>query len=276
MLACEDRECYSDGWRGIVSLGVLKGDVDNLGAIFRDALHEPTFAKWASLSRQLNAFFALYLPWRLRHDRTGRFGKVYTVFAGGDDFFLIGPWRTLQILGAELRKAFRDYVAQNPELHFSAGIVSQKPGAPVDVLARLADAALDAAKSAEGKDAVCCFGEVVRWSDWPKVEEALTSLDDLHQRYELSTGYVYGLLQFVDQHAPAAGRAARIEDSIWRARFRYRTVRLLEQRLPGDRKEARATGFQDIVRAVGDNGIQRLGRAYRVALFDHLYRHRQK
>jgi CRISPR-associated protein Csm1 len=93
MLACEDREPDHEGnWRGIRALGVLKGDIDNLGELFRVGLGSPTFAKTAAVSRQVNGFFAIYLPWLLSRE----FTSIYTVFAGGDDFFLIGPWRTVQ------------------------------------------------------------------------------------------------------------------------------------------------------------------------------------
>ena len=118
MLACEDREQNSEeNWLGIRALGVLKGDIDNLGELFRVGLGNPTFAKTAALSRQVNGYFAIYLPWLLSRE----FTSIYTVFAGGDDFFLIGPWRTVQKLAARMRDDFAVYVAQNPEIHFSAG-----------------------------------------------------------------------------------------------------------------------------------------------------------
>jgi CRISPR-associated protein Csm1 len=58
-IACEDRTCPKtpDQWQGQVALMTLKGDVDNLGALFQQGLNEPTFAKMAALSRQMNAFF---------------------------------------------------------------------------------------------------------------------------------------------------------------------------------------------------------------------------
>ena len=58
----------------------------------------------AALSRQLNAFFAIYLP-ALCQSETG-FSNTYTVFAGGDDFFLMGPWRSQIQLAARMRNEF--------------------------------------------------------------------------------------------------------------------------------------------------------------------------
>jgi len=52
-IACDDRSLDEQGeWIGIEALTTLKGDVDNLGAIFERGLARPTFAKMAALSRQ--------------------------------------------------------------------------------------------------------------------------------------------------------------------------------------------------------------------------------
>lgn len=62
-IACEDRQPRDErgGWQGQSALMTLKGDVDNLGLVFQKGLAEPTFAKMAALSRQMNAFFAVWL-----------------------------------------------------------------------------------------------------------------------------------------------------------------------------------------------------------------------
>ena len=270
MLACEDREPDREGnWLGIRALGVLKGDVDNLGELFRIGLGDPTFAKTAALSRQVNGFFAIYLPWLLARE----FTSVYTVFAGGDDFFLIGPWRAVQKLAARMRDDFAGYVAQNPEIHFSAGIVAEKPGAPVGALADLAEHALEAAKAQTGKNAVTCFGETIAWSEWPKLEQALSMLDALIDEADLSAGYVYRLLQFVDlRREEQKGTAAA---AIWRARLKYATRRFVVDKKRGLAEADRQRRFVQIVEPIV-SAIETLGSAYRVALFNHLYRMRDR
>jgi CRISPR-associated protein Csm1 len=269
MLACDDRELNrEDNWFGIQALGVLKGDVDNLGELFRVGLGNPTFAKTAALSRQVNGFFAIYLPWLLSR----KFTSTYTVFAGGDDFFLIGPWRTVQKLAERMRDDFAAYVAQNVEIHFSAGIVAEKPGAPVAALADLAEGALETAKAQTAKNAITCFGETVAWSEWPKLEQALSTLNALIDEAELSAGYVYRLLQFIDmRREEQQGTAAAV---IWRARLKYATRRFVVDK-KRDLKEAdRQRLFMQIVEPIA-NSIETLGSAYRIALFNHLYRVRE-
>jgi CRISPR-associated protein Csm1 len=279
LLACENRQGdgAEAGCTGVVALGVLKGDIDNLGEIFRIGLGRPSFAKHAALSRQVNNFFAIYLPWLLARD----FPKVYTVFAGGDDFFLIGPWRSVQRLAARMRDEFARYVAGNPVLHFSAGIVTQKPGAPVQVLAELAEEALAEAKKhvdnadpRATKNAVTCFGETVPWSLWPDLEAALDRLEALRADLALSTSYVYGLLQFVELRAQEAARQP--EAAMWRSRLRYRTKRFVVDRIRGLDDAARQRRFVELVTDIGNRGIERLGSSYRIVLFNHLYQHRDR
>jgi len=266
MLACEDRTPVGDGWQGVVALGILKGDIDDLGQIFQAGLRQPSFAKHASLSRQINAFFSIYLPWLLERE----FPSVYTVFAGGDDFFLIGPWRTVQKLSARLRIEFARYVAGNAAIHFSVGISSAKPGAPIQTFAAAAEEALARhAKARSGKNAISCFGETVSWADWPDIEKATAALADLRERVGLSTGFVYSLLQFVQMHSE---QALRTDNAMWRPRLAYRTRRLL---LRAVRDEGERQRLQlDLIRTIATDGIERFGSAYRIVLFNHLYQFR--
>ncbi len=267
-LAGEDQQLAADNrWLGVRALTTLKGDVDNLGLIFQQGLSQPTFAKMAALSRQMNAFFAIYLPWLCRTS----YPNAYTVFAGGDDFFLIGPWHSQIRLARELRREFVRYVAENPDIHFSAGLSMTKPGLPVRHLAELGEQALDAAKTSRSqKDSVTCFGETVSWSTFDALGSAGVELDRLASALNLSTGYLYGLMELVDK---AARVHERPENAIWYSYFAYRTRRLLER----DRRlsEADRRRLQhELAAGIANNGIERFGGAYRIALFTHLYRAR--
>lgn len=78
---------------GIEALGVLKADVDNLGMIFTCGLKRQSLSRLATMSRQMNHYFAIYLPYLFSIKE--EFKHIYTVFAGGDDLFLIGPWNRI-------------------------------------------------------------------------------------------------------------------------------------------------------------------------------------
>ena len=276
MLACADRrpdERDPSRWLGVAALGVLKGDIDNLGELFRVGLRQPTFAKMAALSRQVNGFFAIYLPWLLARE----FRDTYTVFAGGDDFFLIGPWRSVQKLAARLRDDFHHYVAGNAGIHFSAGIATQKPGAPIHSIAELAEEALGAAKGYNGKNAITCFGVSVLWSSWEALEESLERLDALRRADTagLSTGYVYGLQQFVEMRRMEETERVP-EAAMWRARLAYRTRRFVVDKRKGLDEDGKRRLTTQIIQDIGGHGIEKLGAAYRIVLFNHLYQFRDR
>ncbi|MEA3274998.1 MAG: type III-A CRISPR-associated protein Cas10/Csm1 [Pseudomonadota bacterium] len=282
-LACDDRWPEADGnYQGIEALVTLKGDVDNLGSIFEKGLAQPSFAKMAGLSRQTNAFFAVWLPWLCR----SKYESTYTVFAGGDDFFLIGPWRSTIKLAVEMREQFGRFVAHNPEIHFSTGLAMTKPGLPIRQMGDLAERALEAAKdrrAADGrliKDAVTCFGHTVGWDAFERLLQIEQHLEDHRQRGELalSTGYLYSLQYLADMAEDLnraqrdSGHSPRLESALWNSRFTYRTRRMLESRRGLDEDARRR--WQKALGELLAEGIRRFGAAFKIALFTHLYHHR--
>jgi len=271
-LARDDRRLDENGrWSGVEALMTLKGDIDNLGMIFQRGLARPTLARMAALSRQINAFFTIWLPWLCRKE----FPNTYTVFAGGDDFFLIGPWHSTIRLAARMQQEFSRYAAKNTGLHFSAGLSMTKPGLPIRHLARLAEAALDGAKGINGKNAVTCFGESVPWPQFIELLEREKGLAHLREELGLSSGYLYGLLYLIR----LAADTSRPENAIWRSRFAYQTWRMLETKIKnlGDRDEAerkRRRLQETLALEIAHHGIEKHRAAYRIALFIHLYQQR--
>lgn len=269
-LACEDRWLDERGrWVGICALMTLKGDVDNLGRIFQGGLENQTFAKMAGLSRQLHGFFAIYLPWLCLNE----FPNTYTVFAGGDDFFLIGPWKSQLELAKRLRDEFRRYVAKNPELHFSAGLAITKPLIPVRQLARLGEAGLERAKASRPeKDSLSVFGQTLPWARFDALWQALAELQRIAKDYCLSTAYLYGLLDLIHK---AEGVDERPENAIWYSQFVYRSMRFIERTLRGrDQQPERWRLMQQLVNTLLEEGIERFKGDYRIPLFIHLYHNR--
>jgi len=270
-LACEDRHLNDNHrWQGIAAMTTLKGDVDNLGSLFRNGLgDEVSFSKTAALSRQLNNFFAVYLPWLCKKE----FPNSYTVFAGGDDFFLIGPWRSQIRLAQKMREDFARYVAGNDTIHFSAGLSATKPGLPIPYLSGLAEKALEKAKAnirCRSKNAVTCFGQTVPWQIFDELIGArLQRLNELSQGNALSTGYVYGLLHLIDM---AEKVAEKPENALWHSYFAYRTARMLEKsRLDKDQRKRR---LAELAHEIAQTGIEDHKGDYRVTLFCYLYQQR--
>ncbi|MDW8284386.1 MAG: type III-A CRISPR-associated protein Cas10/Csm1, partial [Myxococcales bacterium] len=247
---------------GIEALAVLKGDVDHLGAIFQRGIAPYTFARMAGLSRQMNAFFAIYLPWLCRSE----YPDTYTVFAGGDDFFLIGPWYQTQSLARRMRQEFQRYVAGNASLTFSAGLVLAKPGFPIRQLAREAEARLEEAKDA-GRDRFTSHGVPTPWTLVDKMHAFEEWLNE-HARLEgFSTGFVYRLLRL----AQMAG-SERPEDAIWLPWLAYRVKRFVVDRLPQEQRDKAQAEIAGALRDYLDAGKL----AARIAIANHLYRQRER
>lgn len=291
-VACEDRQPLfdeegstakttdgRDRYKGVIALMTLKGDVDNLGLIFEKGLECPTFARMASMSRQVNAFFAVYLPWLCKNE----FPNTYTVFAGGDDFFLIGPWHSTIKLAQRMKDDFKRYVAENPDIHFSAGLSMTKPGLSIRQLANLAEEALESAKAHNPgnrlpapKNAVTGFGYSVTWKQFDQLMECVTGLSRVAGACALSTGYLYSLLGYTDM----AGKISqRPENALWHSHFAYRTRRFAETRIKssGDRQmtEDRRRRLQAVLGTeIAGHGIEQYGTAYKIALFTYLYQQR--
>ncbi len=253
---------------GLEALAVLKGDVDQLGALFQNGIHPPSFARMAMLSRLMNAFFSLYLPWLCRT----RYSDTYTVFAGGDDFFLIGPWYQTQWLALEMRTAFHRFVAANERITFSAGIVFSKPERPIRHLARQAEEALEAAKAA-GRNRLATHGQVVLWKEADELmrfEQWLdTPLPSQPRFVGLSSAFVYGLLTLAEM-----ANSRRPQDALWRSWLAYRVRRNLVGPLHLSEKEALEA--QVALAGTLERVLTTHKVAARIAFENFLYRRRER
>jgi CRISPR-associated protein Csm1 len=162
---------------------------------------------------------------------------------------------------------FKTYVGNNPGITFSAGLVMTKPGQPIHALATQAEDALSAAKGTD-KNALVLFNERVRWPDWAQVQAAQDQLERVRESYDLSTSYVYGLMQLIDLSSDKTNP----EHAMWRSRFAYRTRRYVVDKIR--EPERRQLAQTDLSVALGEQGINALGTRYRIPLFNHFYRQR--
>lgn len=277
---------------GTKALGVLKGDVDNLGSIFQTGLERTTFARWAGCSRTLNAFFSVVLPYVFQYGSSGfppghsspqtyDFQPVYTVFAGGDDFFLMGPWKTMIHLSLWMRSAFSCYAAQNPQLHFSAAMVMVKPGIPIRILAHTAEDALEQSKNythANGQDtknALTVFGRTVSWDEMKTLLDLQGLLEKENASFpQFSTSYLYDLLEIVRMEENLQKKKGNLlYHMLWRSRFAYRTARFLEQIKEID-AAARQQHLAKLAQFFVHDGISKHHGNFEIPLFIHLYSQR--
>jgi len=180
------------------------------------------------------------------------------------------------LLAAELRTEFSRYVADNPGIHFSAGLSVTKPKIPIQQLAVLGEDALEQAKAYEGKNAVTCFGQTVSWVDFDRLvtveHNATEHLEFLRGHYALSTGYIYGLLRLTDM----AANPDKPENALWRSQLHYRTYRLIASNRDLKNTEDKKRACLHLVSDIGEKGIKEFGSGYRIALHAYLYQHRDQ
>ncbi|TWT40215.1 type III-A CRISPR-associated protein Cas10/Csm1 [Botrimarina hoheduenensis] len=210
-------------------LGVLKADVDHLGMLFGYGLGEGvSFGRYAGAARYLDTFFKGFLMDRLEK----QYPFIYTVFAGGDDLFLVGPWYDMARLAAQINTWFRQAAAGNPCVTLSAGLVFSKPTTPI---ARLTEAAEESEKLAKnsGRNRIA-FGSVSL--SWQAYSEAI----DLQRVIFAAAGggeattsqkssLIYRLLQYsrqaIESDTPSEG--AQGPTLKWRSQMSYDLARNL-------------------------------------------------
>lgn len=223
-LARDGRERDANGKPlGREMLALLKGDVDRLGQIFAGGLGERwSVARNAALSRMMDAYFSLRLPRLLETE----FPESYTVYAGGDDFMLVLPWRQGFEIARRLQEDFTAFAGQNPSLTFSLGISLFDPRTPISIAARDAEERLEAAKDA-GRNRVCAIEPgAMTWAAFSTALDRAEKLNAWQREGKLPTALLYRLLAIDDaRQRVAAGEKARPADYGWMARLGYQLAR---------------------------------------------------
>ena len=261
-LACEDLEEVDGRLVGRPMLAVFKADVDRLGQLFGRGLGEDrTIGRVVALSRLIDGFFSGWLSELLRT----KFPNVYTVYAGGDDLLLIGPWLSTIRLAQRLNQDFRKFSNVNPNLTLSAGIELLDPAEPLNRAVQRAEHRLERAKD-EGRNRVgVIVDKAIRWEE---LDRALDDAEWLNDRIRdprdpFSTQLIYKLLHFADLKAKAD--AGDPDAAIWHARLRYHLARAFPDRARHDEAAKR------IMALLGPAGDPRPAR---IPLTIALYRNR--
>ncbi|OMH40388.1 type III-A CRISPR-associated protein Cas10/Csm1 [Desulfurobacterium indicum] len=214
--------------RGKPFISVLKADVDNLGFIFMKGFVGIENAEEKSkqslysvsrvlyLSRMIDYFFSVVLTEKIRN----KYRNIYTVFAGGDDLFLIGPWEDMLKFVKEMEEDFRKYVSYNPDLTFSSGILITKPDVPVYFLAEGAEEQLE--KSKDTKNCITVFGKTATYEDFKKLLKISDELEREVENKNISTTSAYKLINLSEMANKIYKNA---QNALWKAYLAYLTDR---------------------------------------------------
>ena len=171
---------------GTPKIGILKMDVDNLGRIFTEGFKHQngeddlrTPSRMMALSRSLKWFFEGYMNTLIdNHD-----GRLYPIFSGGDDFFLVGSWNKVFDIALEIREAFDEFVAHHPGITLSASLLVVDEHFPVSRFAVLAEERLHKAKyESLHKNSINVFDQNLTWEEFRKAkgikEQIVRMIDD--------------------------------------------------------------------------------------------------
>jgi CRISPR-associated protein Csm1 len=143
--------------------GVLRMDVDNLGAIFIKGLpdEDKSFSAYSTLSFMLEYFFSGYLNTIRKRDNF--INDVNIIYSGGDDVFAVGKWNKLIEFAEAIRSDFKKFVGRN-DISISGGIAIVGDKFPIAKAAEMAGDAESAAKKfGPEKNAFNMFGETISW-----------------------------------------------------------------------------------------------------------------
>ncbi|MGR3220096.1 MAG: type III-A CRISPR-associated protein Cas10/Csm1 [Candidatus Anammoxibacter sp.] len=217
-------------------LGVMKADVDNLGLIFSKGFENPkkaekgydevdrkTVSRFLTMGRMIDLFFSGWMKEVMTGnnkkliideltgidgiDKEGfadylkmkeiDFSQIYTVFSGGDDMLLVGPWETMIIFSIFLNSQFRKFTSNNKYITLSAGLTFVKPKHPIASAIKQAESLLDISKE-QGKDRITLFGTTIKWKGLPKLINFFLFLNKSvnDSNSNISTSFLHRLFEY--------------------------------------------------------------------------------
>lgn len=224
---------------GKKALGVFKADVDRLGLLLSFGLRAEkgnySLAEYMTVSRSLEAFFGERLTVQLR----SKFPNLYTVFSGGDDVFLIGPWSEMPEFAIWLRNEFQKFVNGNPEATLSAGMLIVHPRTPMATMAHQAERELEKAKDhpnpfrkdhSEGRDQISIWGIPMEWDDFVIAWNRAKQWVEWAEQKVCSHQFFRKLLQLAEMRELYA-REGKIEGLRYVAMLNYTVQRMMKEYL---------------------------------------------
>jgi CRISPR-associated protein Csm1 len=176
----------NDATSGFKRVGVLRMDVDNLGNTLVSGIPGRSMLVTSGLSGALDRFFAGWLDKMIQGIMAdpgmvgvgkGKPELFYTIYAGGDDLFVVGTWDRIPSLAQRIRHEFGAYTGEHSRLGLSAGISVEEAKSPIYRAAERAGEALEhGAKERHGKDGrlakdgITFLEETYDWQEFAKVQ----------------------------------------------------------------------------------------------------------
>ncbi|MGD9099614.1 MAG: hypothetical protein PVF45_03975, partial [Anaerolineae bacterium] len=218
----------ADKAQGRPLLGYVKADVDYLGILFAQGLRRDeragydTAAHVAALSREMDLFFSGWIQRLL--SRTPDYEHFYTIFSGGDDLFLVGPWDKAAQLACQVNDDLASFVGGNPAITLSAGVLFTKERYPISRAAQDAEEVLELSK--DGRNQLTVLGDTFAWDAAPQVFAEIEKLEASLQH--LTSAFLYNLVEY-GQLYQLWTQEKKVEGLRYKALFAYNIARNLRK-----------------------------------------------
>ncbi|MCX7830773.1 MAG: hypothetical protein N2445_06915, partial [Acidobacteria bacterium] len=200
--------------------------------------------------------------------------QVYVVYAGGDDLFIIGPYKEIYELAKVIRDKLSEYSSGNRAITISAGYSIVKPEEPITRMGHIAEEELDKSKRGD-KDQITIFGETVKWSELKELEEVKKTLEKYYKEELIAKSLLYDILSLLEQVKKEKERNQfKIEDIqtlMWRPLLIYKISRNVAK---GKKKEEKER-IQKEVKEKLFSAIEKYGGKIRIPLSFLLYEERK-
>ena len=185
--------------KGQRNLAVLKADVDDMGIhVGRIASGDPSYRQLQHFSRTLHAFFLERIQRMLEQS----WQSIYTIYAGGDDLLLVGPWNITLDFAGVLAKEFESGPGDEYGLTLSAGVALTPYQAPIRHSVDLGEQLLESAKREAGKNRCAALGAIWTWDNHDVVVGAGKELAHWVDRRLVSRSLLHRLLRLVESDDP--------------------------------------------------------------------------
>ena len=248
---------------GKTYLVVIKADVDNLGSLFLKGFGaNNNLSKYATLSRMMDHFFTQWLQSYIQD----KYQNTYTVFAGGDDLFLIGPWKETLRLAKDIHTHFKTFVGENKDLTFSAGLPFFSPSKPVRQMGPIAEEFLGHAKSG-GKNAVCLLDYVLTWPDYAEAINYSEKLKSFYDKGIFSSSLIYRMMTIAKMAEDFNAHKNLTINATWHAKLYYAIERNISEK---NNSKVKKDIFQEIAEM-----LQHRPKVFIVACHDLFYQIRK-
>lgn len=196
--------------KGIRRLGVLRADVDDLGATFAYGIpsDKVSISRSATLSRALSYFF----KHKINEILADKSYRLQVIYSGGDDLCIVGNWSDVLFAALDIRRELGAFTG-NGSITLSAGVGMFDSSYPIARMASETGLLEDAAKGYHfnnapdaTKNAIALWDDraVFDWREFEKVVERKNELEFLFARNEKGKAFIYKIISLLRSYDEVA------------------------------------------------------------------------